>query len=50
MIDRVGNLYLATREGGGRFFINEIGAFYKDHEKQMWQFIRFEIAEKTAAA
>jgi hypothetical protein len=45
LIKRVRDRYLAEREGGGRIFINENGAFYKDQERQRHQFIRFQICD-----
>ena len=45
IIEKVRDHYLAERESGGRFFINENGAFYKDTERQVRQFIRFQICE-----
>jgi len=43
MIDILADKYQLIRDGGGRFFIDERGAFYKDRAKQEVQFVCFRI-------
>lgn len=42
-VDYVADTYLAIREVGGRFFIDERGAFYKNGWSQEIQFVTFLI-------
>src|SRR5437764_2713282 len=39
-IDFVADRNLVEREGGGRFFINDMGAFYKDPLSQLHRLVR----------
>src|SRR5713226_617633 len=42
-IDAVADDYLEMRREGGRFFINETGAFYKDQSGEAVPFAAFQI-------
>ena len=47
VIDRIADLYLKVRGDGGRFFIDDFGACYKDDEIRapLNLFVMFEITE-----
>jgi hypothetical protein len=49
LVDAIADAYLDARAGGGRFFISEFGAFYKDEEKQLSQSVKFQLANPAAA-
>ena len=42
IVRRIADEYCKLRPEGGRFFINETGAFYKPAEKREKQFLSFE--------
>ncbi len=44
IVDRVAKRFRGTRWLGGRFFINEEGAFYKGEGKQEVKFVSFQIS------
>ncbi len=41
LLDRIADLYKGQREEGGRFFINEVGVFWKDEARQPVQFVEW---------
>ncbi|HEV2490998.1 MAG TPA: hypothetical protein VGT03_14420 [Candidatus Acidoferrales bacterium] len=43
VIDGIADIYLKRKHIGGRFFVNEKGAFYKNHKRVEFQFVRFDI-------
>ncbi len=45
IIDAVADQYLRTRKEGGRFFIDEKGAFYTEQGRPQVQFLVFLISE-----
>jgi hypothetical protein len=49
IIDVVADEYLRVRPEGGRFFISEQGAFYRDEAKQIHQFVEFTIVAERSA-
>jgi predicted nucleic acid-binding Zn-ribbon protein len=44
VLDKVINIYLHVRPGGGRFFVSDEGVFYKDENADPVQFIKFNLA------
>ena len=46
LLDGVADIFLQMRAGGGRFFIDESGAFHKDQHGRKVQFARFELKSK----
>ena len=44
-VDQIADECLRIRDGGGRFFIDRRGAFYKDEFSQEIQFVIFRIVE-----
>jgi hypothetical protein len=45
IIDRIAETYRDERPNGGRFFISEKGAFYREGAREGFQFIEFVIHE-----
>ncbi len=41
-LDQIGDFFLGVRENGGRFFVDERGAFYKPDRHEI-QFVEFRI-------
>ena len=50
IIDAVAEEYIKTRSEGGRFFIDDNGAFYKDEAAQLIRFLTFKIEDKETIA
>ena len=43
LLDRVADEYLRVRDGGGRFFLSNLGAFYKDESGNEIRFLEFDL-------
>ncbi len=43
LLDRVAKECLKTRETGGRFFVSNLGAFYRDESGKEVEFLEFDL-------
>lgn|GEM_PF-1135183 len=45
ILDAVADKYLSIKSGGGRFFVDEKGPFYKDRQARQTKFVCFRISK-----
>jgi hypothetical protein len=45
ILDAVADKYLSIKSGGGRFFVDEKGAFYKDRQARQIKFVCFRVSK-----
>jgi hypothetical protein len=50
IIDTVAEEYIKTKSAGGRFFIGDNGAFYKDEGSHVIRFVTFKIQDEEIPA
>lgn len=43
LVDELGDIYLEVRAGGGRFFVDDRGGFYKNRFSRLIPFVAFRV-------